>query len=135
MLLSQVLLTLAWVVYEVHAASLRVVDISTLGQDPQTVNRLNGESFQQDALVTFNGEPITMRTASSMLSRPLGYQYAAFYVDDANNASVRHPSLARRALSGQSTAWESFSLMDYNQTDDDGHDVYVVLGCYLHSDS
>ncbi|KAH9895855.1 hypothetical protein C8Q73DRAFT_689790 [Cubamyces lactineus] len=110
MLLSKVLLTLAWVVYEVHAASLRVVDISTLGQDPQTVNRLNGESFQQDALVTFNG-----------------YQYAAFYVDDANNASVRHPSLARRALLGQSTAWESFSFMDYNQTDDDGHDV-ISLG-------
>ena len=40
----------------VHAASLRVLDVTILGQDPQTVNHLNGESFQQDALVTFNGE-------------------------------------------------------------------------------
>ena len=40
----------------VLAASLRVLDVTTLGQDPQTVNHLNGESFQQDALVTFNGE-------------------------------------------------------------------------------
>ena len=37
------------------ASAVRVVANSTLGSDPQTVNRLNGESFQQDALVTFNG--------------------------------------------------------------------------------
>ncbi|KAI0327452.1 hypothetical protein GY45DRAFT_1256975 [Cubamyces sp. BRFM 1775] len=110
MLVNKLLLTLVWAGYEVYAASVRIVDVTTLGQDPQTVNRLNGESFQQDALVTFNG-----------------YQYAAFYVDDANNASVRHPSLARRALTGQNTAWESFSFMDYNQTDDDGHDI-ISLG-------
>lgn len=36
----------------------RFLGSSTLGQDPQTVNRLNGESFQQDALVTFNGAHI-----------------------------------------------------------------------------
>ena len=38
------------------AKSLRVLDASTLGVDPPTLNRLNGESFQQDAVVTFNGE-------------------------------------------------------------------------------
>ncbi|KAI0364621.1 hypothetical protein BV20DRAFT_974177 [Pilatotrama ljubarskyi] len=92
--------------FAVYAASLRVVDLTTLGQDPQTVNRLNGESFQQDPLVTFKG-----------------YQYAAFYVNDASNASVRHPSLGRRALKGHNTAWETFSFTDYNQTEDDGHDV------------
>lgn len=52
-----------------------------------------------------------------------GYQYAAFYVNDAVNASVRHPSLARRALKGDKTSWESFSFADYNQTEDDGHDM------------
>ena len=34
---------------------LRWVGSTTLGEDPATVNRLNGESFQQDPLVTFNG--------------------------------------------------------------------------------
>lgn len=48
--------TLALSMREAFAASLRVVNVTTLGPDPQTVNRLNGESFQQDALVTFNGE-------------------------------------------------------------------------------
>ncbi|KAI0665592.1 hypothetical protein C8Q78DRAFT_986159 [Trametes maxima] len=107
---TNLLFTLAVVACDVYAASIRVVDVTTLGQDPQTVNRLNGESFQQDALVTFNG-----------------YQYAAFYVNDAANASVRHPSLARRALKGQNTTWESFSFTDYNQTEDDGHDI-ISLG-------
>jgi hypothetical protein len=36
--------------------SLKVIDTTDLGTDPPTVNRLNGESFQQDALVTFNGK-------------------------------------------------------------------------------
>ncbi|OJT12149.1 hypothetical protein TRAPUB_11298 [Trametes pubescens] len=102
--------TLALFARSACAASLRVANVTTLGQDPQTVNRLNGESFQQDALVTFNG-----------------YQYAAFYVNDAVNASVRHPSLARRALKGEKTSWEAFSFTDYNQTEDDGHDI-ISLG-------
>ncbi|CDO73884.1 hypothetical protein BN946_scf185016.g41 [Trametes cinnabarina] len=115
MKLSKFLRALAPLAYVVDqacraTAAVREVGISTLGQDPQTVNRLNGESFQQDALVTFNG-----------------YQYAAYYVADAQNVSVRHPSLARRALKGYDTAWDSFSFTDYNQTDDDGHDV-ISLG-------
>ncbi|KAI8995242.1 hypothetical protein BD414DRAFT_506060 [Trametes punicea] len=111
MMLSKWLWTISCLTcqWRVYAASLRVVDTTTLGQDPQTVNRLNGESFQQDALVTFNG-----------------YQYAAFYVADSSNSSVRHPSLARRALKGHETAWESFSFTDYNQTDDDGHDIISI---------
>ncbi|OBZ73459.1 hypothetical protein A0H81_06920 [Grifola frondosa] len=36
------------------AIELRVIGATILGPDPQTVNRLNGESFQQDALVSFN---------------------------------------------------------------------------------
>ena len=56
-----------------------------------------------------------------------GYQYAAFYVTDAVNASVRHPSLSRRALSGDKTSWETFSFTEYNQTDDDGHNTCVCL--------
>ncbi|ETW76405.1 lignin expressed protein lep1 [Heterobasidion irregulare TC 32-1] len=96
------------------ASAVRVVANSTLGSDPQTVNRLNGESFQQDALVTFNG-----------------YQYAAFWTTDAANASVRHPSLSRQTLSASVNAsdptWETFTFTDYNQTEDDGHDI-ISLG-------
>ena len=39
----------------VSVGTISVVGSSILGQDPQTVNRLNGGSFQQDPLVTFNG--------------------------------------------------------------------------------
>ncbi|TCD70367.1 hypothetical protein EIP91_003719 [Steccherinum ochraceum] len=81
---------------------LKFLRSTTLGPDPQTVNRLNGESFQQDPLVTFNG-----------------FQYAALWEADAQNASIRHPCVARRSLTRQ-TIWEKFTLKDYNQTSDDG---------------
>ena len=100
-----------------------MIGSSILGQDPQTINRLNGESFQQDALVTFNGElRCIFDVMRATLNGQTGYQYAAFYVNDGLNASVRHPSLARRALKGQKSTWETFSFTDYNQTEDDGHD-------------
>ncbi|KAF8063369.1 hypothetical protein FPV67DRAFT_1506236 [Lyophyllum atratum] len=91
-----------------RARSLSVVNTIVLGPDPPTVNRLNGESFQQDTLVTFNG-----------------YQYALFWVADSANSSVRHASVSRRPLHrGQRSGdWESFILTDYNQTEDDGHDI------------
>ena len=44
---------------------ITVIGSSILGQDPQTVNRLNGESFQQDALVTFNGTHTLSHTADT----------------------------------------------------------------------
>jgi hypothetical protein len=88
-----------------------------LGLDPPTVNRLNGESFQQNALVSFKG-----------------YQYAAFYgsVAGANVNTTRHVSVARRKISdsssfGGSSNWDILTLTDYNQTLDDGHDI-VSMG-------
>ncbi|KAL5480449.1 hypothetical protein ACEPAI_1719 [Sanghuangporus weigelae] len=95
--------------------TIGILGSSVLGQDPQTVNRLNGGSFQQDPLVTFNG-----------------YQYAAFYdANSSSNTSVRYVSVARRELSPTSTSnsstWEKFALTDYNQTLDDGHDI-ISLG-------
>ena len=60
-----------------------------------------------------------------------GYQYAVFWVADATNASIRHASVSRRNLK-TSSAWETFTLPDYNQTDDDGHDV-SVNAFYLYS--
>jgi hypothetical protein len=49
-----------------------------------------------------------------------GYQYAAFWTPSAANASVRNVALSRRPLSGK---WETLILNDYNQTEDDGHDM------------
>ncbi|KAF8590350.1 hypothetical protein K439DRAFT_1330017 [Ramaria rubella] len=87
---------------------------TSLGLDPPTVNRLNGESFQQDALATFNG-----------------YQYAAFYGSSAsaNATTPRHVSVSRRSLATAASMdiWETLTLTDYNQTDDDGHDT-ISLG-------
>jgi len=88
--------------------AIRVLNITTLGQDPPTVNRLNGESYQQDPLVTFNG-----------------YQYAAFWSPDIANVSVRHAHVARRLLPDGD--WQGFEFMDYNQTEDDGHDTYASI--------
>lgn len=107
-----------------NAGSIRLLNTTVLGADPQTVNRLNGESFQQDPLVTFEGMQLFMlHTRCANLIPRIGYQYAVFYVEDVANASVRHPSVSRRALTG---AWETFIMSDYNQTDDDGHDMCVM---------
>lgn len=103
--------------------AFRFLGSTALGQDPQTANRLNGESFQQDPLVTFNGESAPKSTNDYILTLQ-GYQYAVFWTADATNMSVRHASVSRRNLKTASV-WETFTLPDYNQTDDDGHDVSV----------
>lgn len=50
------------------------------------------------------------------------HQYAVFWSADAANASVRHAHVSRRILQPVGM-WETFVLPDYNQTDDDGHDM------------
>jgi len=63
---------------------------------------LNGESFQQDGIITHNG-----------------YQYAAFWNTN------RHVVMARRQL--PDGTWEKFELTDYANTADDAHNT-VSLG-------
>jgi hypothetical protein len=63
---------------------------------------LNGESFQQDAILTHKG-----------------YQYTAFW----NKA--RHVVMARRAL--PTGAWASFEFSDYTNTEADAHNT-ISLG-------
>ncbi|HEX2875828.1 MAG TPA: BNR repeat-containing protein [Polyangiaceae bacterium] len=63
---------------------------------------LNGEAFQQDAIVTHKG-----------------YQYAAFW------NTARHVVLARRQLPGG--AWSSIELSDYTNTEADAHNT-ISLG-------
>jgi BNR repeat-containing family member len=63
---------------------------------------LNGESFQQDGILTHQG-----------------YQYAAFW------NTARHVVLARRKL--PSGAWQSLELSDYVNTESDAHNT-ISLG-------
>jgi hypothetical protein len=63
---------------------------------------LNGESFQQEGILSFNG-----------------YQYAAFW------NTARHVVLARRAL--PSGAWSTLELSDYTNTEGDAHNT-ISLG-------
>lgn len=65
---------------------------------------LNGESFQQEGVLTFQG-----------------YQYAAFW----NNR--RHVVMARRQLS--SGAWSTFEFTDYTNTADDAHNTISLGVC------
>jgi hypothetical protein len=65
---------------------------------------LNGESFQQEGIVSFNG-----------------YQYSAFW----NNSATRRVVLARRALPGG--AWEKFEFSDYALAAEDAHNT-ISLG-------
>jgi BNR repeat-containing family member len=65
---------------------------------------LNGESFQQDGIVSFNG-----------------YQYAAFW-----NTS-RHVVLGRRPL--PSGAWSSIEFADYTNTEADAHNTISIGIC------
>ena len=117
-LLSTTLIMILWypigvaaaLVRHTSAVSLRHLGSTTLGIDPDTVNHLNGESFQQDALVTWSG-----------------WQYAAFWTPSATNSSVRHITLSRRSLSENSSEWDTFSFTDYDQTHDDGHNT-ISLG-------
>jgi hypothetical protein len=65
---------------------------------------LNGESFQQDGIVSYNG-----------------YQYAAFW------NSTRHMVVARRAL--PSGAWSTLEFTDYSLSADDAHNTISIGLC------
>jgi hypothetical protein len=56
----------------VRSLQLRVLDTTTLGDDPRTVNHLNGESFQQNALVTSHGMSLFSSTCRMSLNMTLG---------------------------------------------------------------
>jgi hypothetical protein len=65
---------------------------------------LNGESFQQDGIVTFGG-----------------YQYTAFWNTN------RHVVMARRKL--PSGAWAKFEFTDYTNSEDDAHNTISLGVC------
>ncbi|ORY58348.1 hypothetical protein BCR35DRAFT_295883 [Leucosporidium creatinivorum] len=82
------------------------VHASSLGLSPEAICNLNGGSFVQDALVTARG-----------------WQYVAYYQDTV--PGIRHVHLGRRKL--PQGDWQVFSFGDYEQTEDDGHNI-ISLG-------
>ncbi|SPN96630.1 uncharacterized protein DNG_00151 [Cephalotrichum gorgonifer] len=93
---------------EVRVSHLRT---TTLGTDPEGSARLNGMSFQQDALTTFNG-----------------WQYVAYY-ESTGTYNSQNVALGRRNLNGGQTpsAWEIFRFTDYVQKTQDSHNT-ISLG-------
>lgn len=96
------------------------VFITILGKRPVAVNNLNGESFQQDVLVTYNGTSVVRARLMT------GWQYCGVYVDHVEGQ--RRVQLSRRKLSrGQ---WESIVFTDHTQVEDDGHNVICFGICH-----
>ncbi|EXF84508.1 hypothetical protein CFIO01_09636 [Colletotrichum fioriniae PJ7] len=101
---------------EVHHLQAPVVTV--LGRDPAHRNCvLNGNAFQQDAIISFKG-----------------WQYAVFYSsysssnlgDDAQHEPL-FVCLARRKL--PSADWQTITFDDYLQTTDDGHNTVQMGIC------
>jgi hypothetical protein len=88
---------------EPGAAKLREVELSHQGLTLVSYGGyLNGESFQQEGIVTYRG-----------------YEYTAFW------NTARHVVLARRKL--PDSAWASIELSDYTNSEDDAHNT-ISLG-------
>ncbi|KAI9741046.1 MAG: hypothetical protein M1834_002757 [Cirrosporium novae-zelandiae] len=100
-------------------------DLSILGRDPgeRTKFRLNVNSFQQSALISFKQ-----------------WQYAAFYTcdsePDGDGTFPRYVTLARRNLctfppeESKRRPWELLTFHDYKQTTDDGHNIISIGICF-----
>jgi len=86
---------------------MKLIRTTVLGRDVSHGHRINVNSFQQDAIVSF-----------------AGYQYAAWYEDSDHDSSTRHIWIARRKLHG--AEWQKMVLRDYQQTRNDGHNTISI---------
>ncbi|KAK1483959.1 hypothetical protein CTAM01_13184 [Colletotrichum tamarilloi] len=101
---------------EVHRLQTPVVTV--LGQDPAHRKCvLNGNAFQQDAIISFKG-----------------WQYAVFYSScsssSLNDVTQREPlfvCMNRRKL--PNSEWQTIVFDDYHQTTDDGHNTVQMGIC------
>ena len=91
-------------------AQMLTPTVHDLSREPDTVHRLNVNSFQQSALTSFRS-----------------YQYCAFY--RAHSASVRHVVLGRRKVA-VGVPWELLEFDDYDQVMDDGHNTISIGICH-----
>ncbi|KAK4129840.1 hypothetical protein N657DRAFT_94334 [Parathielavia appendiculata] len=96
---------------------LKEPHVTVLGQDPSSrKSNINCNSFQQDAIVTFNG-----------------WQYCCFYSflqSEPSSVAAEEPlyvHVARRQL--PHGEWEVMVLEDYPQTTDDGHNTVQMGIC------
>lgn len=104
-------------------SSLRLITTHDLAADPRRQHRINANSFQQDALLHYQG-----------------WQYTCFYSESdttSNEESDGDPALvvniSRRSIgsiiSGD-TRWETLTLPDYSQVVDDGHNTISLGICH-----
>jgi hypothetical protein len=106
----------------------KLVATTILGPSPKTAHYINAQSYQQDALVTYNGkwgENLPQNLLSRVAS-PSGWQYVVFWQDvAASPIPSRHLHLGRRRL--PSSSWEFFEFTDHEQTTDDSHNVMFSM--------
>lgn len=80
----------------------------TVGIDPDTQWRVNVNSFQQDALITFRG-----------------WQYTSIYqrVSEIEGRYRKRVCVGRRHIAGLDSEWQILTFLDYEQVRDDGHNI------------
>jgi hypothetical protein len=97
-----------------HPSMLKLVSTSILARDARREHRINSNSFQQNALISWQG-----------------FQYACFYSnkDDAVFGGPLLVNIARRRLTLAENVWETLTFLDYEQTVDDGHNTISMGIC------
>ncbi|GKT46164.1 uncharacterized protein ColSpa_06345 [Colletotrichum spaethianum] len=93
-------------------SKLKFIAKSELTLEARREHRINANSFQQDALTTFNG-----------------WQYACFYTHKDATGNALFVSLARRPIIESLGSWETLTFDDYEQTADDGHNTISIGVC------
>jgi hypothetical protein len=78
----------------------------TIGTDLQGPERLNGVSYQEDALITFGD-----------------HQYVTFYETTPAGYNNHYVKVGRRRVSPSVGDWEYLTLTDYVQKTMDGHNM------------
>jgi hypothetical protein len=106
MRLSSIVSSLTSLMATTTAITLNSTKQWTIGTDIQGSERLNGVSYQEDALITYGD-----------------YQYVTFY-ETAPAGYLNHfVRLGRRKVSPNVEDWEYLTLDDYTQKTMDGHNV------------
>lgn len=88
--------------------------MSELALDANRQHRINSNSFQQSAIISYNG-----------------WQYAAFYSNKDQSVAIGplFVNISRRQLDHSSNDWEVLTFQDYEQTVDDGHNTISICIC------
>lgn len=91
-----------------RTAAVKVVstDHSDIGTDIEGSERLNGVSYQEDALITFGD-----------------YQYVTFYGTAPAGYNNHYVNVGRRQVTPSTGDWEFLTLTDYVQQTMDGHNM------------